>query len=63
MLPVQYHFLFHSNHQDFPMSTQFDVAVIGAGPAGSVASALLRKKGYSGLNLNQDKAASRRQYK
>lgn len=28
------------------MSTQFDVAVIGAGPAGSVASALLRKKGY-----------------
>ncbi|HFC6187565.1 TPA: FAD-dependent monooxygenase, partial [Neisseria meningitidis] len=27
------------------MSTQFDVAVIGAGPAGSVASALLRKKG------------------
>ncbi|EJU74092.1 hypothetical protein COI33_05815 [Neisseria meningitidis] len=38
------------------MSTQFDVAVIGAGPAGSVASALLRKKGYSGLNLNQDKA-------
>ncbi|WP_350310505.1 NAD(P)-binding protein [Neisseria meningitidis] len=25
------------------MSTQFDVAVIGAGPAGSVASALLRK--------------------
>ncbi|RPC03574.1 monooxygenase [Neisseria meningitidis] len=45
------------------MSTQFDVAVIGAGPAGSVASALLRKKGYSGLNLNQDKAASLRQYK
>ncbi|AKM91609.1 transposase [Neisseria meningitidis] len=38
------------------MSTQFDVAVIGAGPAGSVASALIRKKGYSGLNLNQDKA-------
>ncbi|HFC8907966.1 TPA: FAD-dependent monooxygenase, partial [Neisseria meningitidis] len=32
------------------MSTQFDVTVIGAGPAGSVASALLRKKGYSGLN-------------
>lgn len=28
------------------MSTQFDVAVIGAGPAGSVVSALLRKKGY-----------------
>ncbi|HFC6361270.1 TPA: FAD-dependent monooxygenase [Neisseria lactamica] len=28
------------------MSTQFDVAVIGAGPAGSVASALLCKKGY-----------------
>ncbi|WP_107863050.1 NAD(P)/FAD-dependent oxidoreductase [Neisseria polysaccharea] len=28
------------------MSTQFDVAVIGAGPAGSVSSALLRKKGY-----------------
>lgn len=28
------------------MSTQFDVAVIGAGPAGSVASALLHKKGY-----------------
>lgn len=28
------------------MSIQFDVAVIGAGPAGSVASALLRKKGY-----------------
>ncbi|HHK5607205.1 TPA: tryptophan 7-halogenase [Neisseria cinerea] len=28
------------------MSTQFDVAVIGAGPAGSVASALLRKKDY-----------------
>lgn len=28
------------------MSTQFDVAVIGAGPAGSVASSLLRKKGY-----------------
>lgn len=28
------------------MSTQFDVAVIGAGPAGAVASALLRKKGY-----------------
>ncbi|EMR8923781.1 FAD-dependent monooxygenase [Neisseria gonorrhoeae] len=28
------------------MSTQFDVAVIGAGPAGSAASALLRKKGY-----------------
>ncbi|SUA24673.1 FAD-binding protein [Neisseria gonorrhoeae] len=26
------------------MSTQFDVAVIGAGPAGSAASALLRKK-------------------
>ena len=25
---------------------QFDVAVIGAGPAGSVASALLHKKGY-----------------
>ncbi|EOB60237.1 FAD binding domain protein [Neisseria meningitidis 63023] len=44
------------------MSTQFDVAVIGAGPAGSVASALLRKKGYSGLTKIRTRRRSRRQY-
>ena len=28
------------------MSVEFDVAVIGAGPSGSVASALLNKQGF-----------------